>query len=195
MDTPHALIAAHDAGWNAQDLDAIMATYTGDIVFQNHTAGEQPVIGADAVRAHSPASSRTGPTCASREDVCTSRPSSAERVDRARDDSRRPEARVGRRRCLSVPRRPDRPQGCLLHVAHSARRGVGRLNRPARAFCCRTGRPIAGVSRRTLRRRRGAPVRLRALRRSRPGPPGEAGRCARRAPRPVRACPRRPRRR
>ena len=52
MDTPHAVIAAHDAGWNAQDLDAIMATYTGDIVFQNHTAGERPVVGADAVRAH-----------------------------------------------------------------------------------------------------------------------------------------------
>jgi ketosteroid isomerase-like protein len=52
MDTPGAVIAAHDAGWNAQDLDAIMATYTRDIVFQNHTAGEQPVVGAGAVRAH-----------------------------------------------------------------------------------------------------------------------------------------------
>ena len=52
MDTPEALIARHDAGWNAQDLDAIMATYTGDIVFQNHTAGEDAVVGSDAVRAH-----------------------------------------------------------------------------------------------------------------------------------------------
>jgi ketosteroid isomerase-like protein len=47
-----ALIEAHDAGWNAQDLDAIMPTYTDDVVFQNHTAGEAPVAGADAVRAH-----------------------------------------------------------------------------------------------------------------------------------------------
>jgi ketosteroid isomerase-like protein len=52
MDTPEALIARHDAGWNAQDLDAIMATYAGDIVFQNHTAGEDAVVGSDAVRAH-----------------------------------------------------------------------------------------------------------------------------------------------
>jgi ketosteroid isomerase-like protein len=52
MDTPEALIARHDAGWNAQDLDAIMATYTDDIVFQNHTAGEDAVVGSDAVRAH-----------------------------------------------------------------------------------------------------------------------------------------------
>ena len=47
-----ALIEAHDAGWNAQDLDAIMPTYTDDVVFQNHTAGEAAVEGADAVRAH-----------------------------------------------------------------------------------------------------------------------------------------------
>jgi ketosteroid isomerase-like protein len=52
MDTPEALIARHDAGWNDQDLDAIMATYTGDIVFQNHTAGEDAVVGSEAVRAH-----------------------------------------------------------------------------------------------------------------------------------------------
>jgi ketosteroid isomerase-like protein len=52
MDTPRAVITAHDAGWNSQDLDAIMATYSDDIVFENHTAGEQPVVGADAVRAH-----------------------------------------------------------------------------------------------------------------------------------------------
>jgi taurine dehydrogenase small subunit len=47
-----ALIDAHDAGWNAQDLDAIMPTYADDVVFQNHTAGEDPVVGAAAVRAH-----------------------------------------------------------------------------------------------------------------------------------------------
>jgi ketosteroid isomerase-like protein len=52
MDTPEALIARHDAGWNAQDLDLIMATYTDDIVFQNHTAGEDAVVGSEAVRAH-----------------------------------------------------------------------------------------------------------------------------------------------
>jgi ketosteroid isomerase-like protein len=52
MDDAQALIAAHDAGWNAQDLAAIMATYTPDIVFQNHTAGEDAVAGAVAVRAH-----------------------------------------------------------------------------------------------------------------------------------------------
>jgi ketosteroid isomerase-like protein len=52
MDTPEAVIARHDAAWNAQDLDAIMATYTGDIVFQNHTAGEDPVNGSRAVRSH-----------------------------------------------------------------------------------------------------------------------------------------------
>jgi ketosteroid isomerase-like protein len=46
------LIGRHDAGWNAQDLDAIMATYTDDVVFQNHTAGEAEVVGAAAVRAH-----------------------------------------------------------------------------------------------------------------------------------------------
>jgi hypothetical protein len=41
-----ALIARHDAGWNAHDLGAIMPTYTSDIVFHNHTAGEAPVAGA-----------------------------------------------------------------------------------------------------------------------------------------------------
>jgi taurine dehydrogenase small subunit len=52
MDTPEAVIARHDAAWNAHDLDEIMATYTSNIVFENHTAGEAPVRGADAVRAH-----------------------------------------------------------------------------------------------------------------------------------------------
>jgi beta-alanine degradation protein BauB len=46
------LIQRHDAAWNAQDLDAVMACYTDDVVFQNHTAGESPVEGKDAVRSH-----------------------------------------------------------------------------------------------------------------------------------------------
>jgi uncharacterized protein (TIGR02246 family) len=45
------LIARHDAAWNAQDLDAIMACYTPGIVFTNYNAGES-AAGADAVRAH-----------------------------------------------------------------------------------------------------------------------------------------------
>jgi ketosteroid isomerase-like protein len=45
------LIDRHDAGWNAQDLDAIMACYTPDIVFENHNAGEA-AAGAQAVRDH-----------------------------------------------------------------------------------------------------------------------------------------------
>ena len=52
MSDPRPLLERHDAGWNAQDLDAIIATYTDDIVFQNHTAGEEPIVGTDAVRAH-----------------------------------------------------------------------------------------------------------------------------------------------
>jgi uncharacterized protein (TIGR02246 family) len=48
----HELIARHDAAWNDQDLDALNDLYTEDVVFQNHTAGEDPVVGRDAVRAH-----------------------------------------------------------------------------------------------------------------------------------------------
>jgi len=47
----HDLIARHDAGWNAQDLDANMACYTPGIVFENHNAGEA-ASGAQAVRDH-----------------------------------------------------------------------------------------------------------------------------------------------
>jgi uncharacterized protein (TIGR02246 family) len=47
----HQLIARHDAAWNAQDLDAIMACYTPDIVFTNYNAGET-ASGAEAVRRH-----------------------------------------------------------------------------------------------------------------------------------------------
>ena len=46
------LLDRHDAAWNDKDLDAAMASYTDDIVFQNHTAGEPAVVGAAAVRAH-----------------------------------------------------------------------------------------------------------------------------------------------
>ena len=47
-----ALLDRHDAAWNGKDLDAAMASYTDDIVFQNHTAGEAAVSGQAAVRAH-----------------------------------------------------------------------------------------------------------------------------------------------
>ena len=46
------LIARHDAAWNDQDTDALASVYTEDVVFQNHTAGEEPVSGRDAVIAH-----------------------------------------------------------------------------------------------------------------------------------------------
>jgi uncharacterized protein (TIGR02246 family) len=46
------LIDRHDAAWNEQDLDALIALYTDDVVFQNHTAGEAPVEGRNHVRTH-----------------------------------------------------------------------------------------------------------------------------------------------
>jgi steroid delta-isomerase-like uncharacterized protein len=46
-----ALIARYDKAWNEQDLDAIHAMHSSDVVFHNHTAGEA-VEGADAVRSH-----------------------------------------------------------------------------------------------------------------------------------------------
>ena len=52
MDEIYTLLERHDAAWNEKDLDAAMASYTDDIVFQNHTAGESAVSGAAAVRAH-----------------------------------------------------------------------------------------------------------------------------------------------
>ena len=48
----HALIARHDAAWNDQDVGALASVYADDVVFQNHTAGEEPVSGRDAVLAH-----------------------------------------------------------------------------------------------------------------------------------------------
>jgi uncharacterized protein (TIGR02246 family) len=47
-----ALLERHDTAWNTQDLDAVMALYTDNVVFQNHTAGEAAVTGREAVRAH-----------------------------------------------------------------------------------------------------------------------------------------------
>lgn len=53
MSTPTTdLIERHDAAWNAHDLDAVVALYTDDVVFHNHTAGEEAVEGRDDVRAH-----------------------------------------------------------------------------------------------------------------------------------------------
>jgi len=50
-DAVRALIAAYDEAWNRQDLDAVCAFHTDDIVFENHTAGDR-AEGAAAVRAH-----------------------------------------------------------------------------------------------------------------------------------------------
>jgi uncharacterized protein (TIGR02246 family) len=47
----HRLIERHDAAWNAQDLDGIMACYSPDIVFVNYNAGES-ASGTEAVREH-----------------------------------------------------------------------------------------------------------------------------------------------
>ena len=46
------LVERHDAAWNSQDVDALIGCYTDDVVFQNHTAGEQPIEGRAAVQAH-----------------------------------------------------------------------------------------------------------------------------------------------
>jgi len=46
-----ALIAAYDAAWNRQDVEAISSLHAPDVVFHNHTAGER-VEGRDAVAAH-----------------------------------------------------------------------------------------------------------------------------------------------
>jgi ketosteroid isomerase-like protein len=46
-----ALVEAYDDAWNRQDLDAIDALQTDDVVFENHTACER-AEGAAAVRAH-----------------------------------------------------------------------------------------------------------------------------------------------
>ena len=46
-----ALIEAYNEAWNAQDLDLVCSFHAGEVVFENHTAGER-AEGADAVRAH-----------------------------------------------------------------------------------------------------------------------------------------------
>jgi uncharacterized protein (TIGR02246 family) len=47
-----SLIRSHDEAWNSQDVGALAELYTEDVVFQNHTAGEEPVEGRTAVLAH-----------------------------------------------------------------------------------------------------------------------------------------------
>ena len=47
-----SLIERHDDAWNTHDVGALADLYTEDVVFQNHTAGEQPVKGRDAVLEH-----------------------------------------------------------------------------------------------------------------------------------------------
>jgi steroid delta-isomerase-like uncharacterized protein len=53
-DSPEALrelIDRYNDAWNRQDIEAITALHTADIVFHNHTAGER-VEGAAAVADH-----------------------------------------------------------------------------------------------------------------------------------------------
>jgi ketosteroid isomerase-like protein len=45
-----AFLDRYDAAWNAQDVDAICAMHTPDMVFHNHTAGE--MVEGDHVRDH-----------------------------------------------------------------------------------------------------------------------------------------------
>jgi len=47
-----SLVRRHDEAWNSQDVGALAELYTEDVVFQNHTAGEEPVEGREAVLAH-----------------------------------------------------------------------------------------------------------------------------------------------
>jgi taurine dehydrogenase small subunit len=50
-ETTRRLIDAYNDAWNRQDLDAVCSFHADDVVFVNHTAGEQ-ADGAEAVRAH-----------------------------------------------------------------------------------------------------------------------------------------------
>ncbi len=43
-------IDRYNQAWNSHDLDAIMAMHAGDMVFENHTAGES--ASGEAVRGH-----------------------------------------------------------------------------------------------------------------------------------------------
>ena len=47
----YELIERYNAAWNEQDLDAIVAMHSPDMVFHNHTADER-VEGTEPVRAH-----------------------------------------------------------------------------------------------------------------------------------------------
>jgi len=61
-DSPGALeeaIARYNEAWNAHDLDAIMAMHAPDMVFHNHTAGEQAV--GEEAREHIGSIFRTWP--------------------------------------------------------------------------------------------------------------------------------------
>jgi steroid delta-isomerase-like uncharacterized protein len=49
-DALRELIDRYNDAWNRQDVDAIMAMHTPDMVFHNHTAGE--CVEGDAVRDH-----------------------------------------------------------------------------------------------------------------------------------------------
>ena len=50
IDALNAAIERYNEAWNAQDLDAIVAMHTPDMVFANHTAGESASGGE--VRSH-----------------------------------------------------------------------------------------------------------------------------------------------
>ena len=49
-DALRGLIDRYNEAWNRQDVDAIVAMHTPDMVFHNHTAGER--VEGDAVREH-----------------------------------------------------------------------------------------------------------------------------------------------
>jgi steroid delta-isomerase-like uncharacterized protein len=49
-DALRGLIDRYNEAWNRQDLDAIVAMHTPDMVFHNHTAGE--CVEGEAVRDH-----------------------------------------------------------------------------------------------------------------------------------------------
>jgi steroid delta-isomerase-like uncharacterized protein len=50
-DETRRLIEAYNEAWNSQDLDKLCSFHADDVVFANHTAGEE-AEGADAVRDH-----------------------------------------------------------------------------------------------------------------------------------------------
>ena len=58
-DALQGLIDRYNDAWNRQDVDAIVAMHTPDMVFHNHTAGE--VVEGEAVREHIAGIFRTWP--------------------------------------------------------------------------------------------------------------------------------------